>query len=70
MSRGVTRRLRLKAGELAFTYCQVPIIYRLARANSLVVVPANGARLRSSELRLDPTTSRLIFERAGTSASN
>ena len=63
---GVARRLGLKAGELAFTYCQVPIIYRLARANSLVVVPANGARLRSSELRLDPTTSRLIFERAGT----
>ncbi len=62
---GVKQRLGLKAGELAFTYCQVPIIYRLARENSLVVFPANGARLRSSELRLDPATSRLIFERAG-----
>jgi hypothetical protein len=30
-----------------------------------VVIPASGARLRSSELRLDPTSSRLIFERAG-----
>jgi len=62
---GVARRLGLKAGELAFSFCQVPIIYRLARANSLVLIPADGARLRSSELRLDATTSRLIFERAG-----
>jgi hypothetical protein len=63
---GVARRLRLRAGELAFTYCQVPILYRQARANSLRVVPAKGARSRSSELRLDAATSRLIFERAGT----
>ncbi len=62
---GVARRLGLKAGELAFSFCQVPIIYRLARANSLVLIPADGARLRSSELWLDATTSRLIFERAG-----
>lgn len=62
---GVAHRLGLKAGELAFTYCQVPVIYRLARADSLVVIPASGARLRSSELRLDRINSRLIFERAG-----
>jgi len=62
---GVARRLVLKAGELAFTYCQVLIVYRMARENSLVMVPANGTRLRSSALQLDPAISRLIFERAG-----
>jgi hypothetical protein len=62
---GIKRWLRLKAGELAFTYCQVPIIYRRARENSLAVFRAKGARLPCQELRLDADTSRLIFERTG-----
>jgi hypothetical protein len=62
---GIKRRLRLKAGELAFTYCQVPIIYRRDGDNSLVVFLAKGAGLPCRELRLDADTSRLIFERAG-----
>jgi hypothetical protein len=62
---GIKRRLRLKAGELAFTYCQVPIIYRCSRENSLVVFLAKAAKLPCQELRLDADTSRLIFERAG-----
>ncbi len=62
---GIKRRLRLKAGELAFTYCQVPIIYRRARENSLLVFLAKGAKLPGQELRLGSDTSRLIFERTG-----
>jgi hypothetical protein len=62
---GVKQRLRLQAGALAFTYCQVPIIYRRARGNSLLVVQAGGATQPFNELRLDSNLSRLIFERAG-----
>jgi hypothetical protein len=62
---GVKQRLRLQAGALAFTYCQVPIIYRRARANELLVVQAGGATQPFNELRLDFNLSRLIFERAG-----
>jgi hypothetical protein len=62
---GIQRRLRLKTGELAFTYCQVPIIYRRARENSLVVFLAKAARLSCQELRMDGETSRLIIERTG-----
>jgi hypothetical protein len=61
---GSKRRLRLKAGELAFTYCQVPIIYRRDRENSLVVFLSKAAKLPCQKLRLDADTSRLIFERA------
>ena len=62
---GVKQQLLLQAGELAFTYCQVPIIYRLAEGNSLTVVGANGAKRQAEPLRLDATDSRKIFERTG-----
>jgi len=62
---GVKRRLRLKAGELAFTYCQVPVIYRLAPADALTVIRSGGARQRSETMQLDPVTSRGIFGRNG-----
>ena len=62
---GIKRRLRVNAGELAFTYCQVPIIYRRDPKESLVVFLANGAKLPCQELHLDGDTSRRIFERTG-----
>lgn len=62
---GLKQQLHLKAGTLAFTFCQVPIIYQLARENLLSVVQSNGAKLSSNELRLGVNTSRLVFERAG-----
>jgi hypothetical protein len=62
---GVRQRMLLKPGELAFTYCQVPVVFRLARVNSLIVVLMNGARKNAEQLRLDPTTSREIFQRTG-----
>lgn len=62
---GVKRRRLLQAGELAFTCCQVPVIYRLAQKNSLTVVWANGVRQPAAQLRLDSAASREIFERTG-----
>jgi hypothetical protein len=41
---GQPRRLRLKTGSLAFTYCQTPVIYRLGGENSLAVWFADGSR--------------------------
>jgi len=58
-------RLRLKPGELAFTYCQVPVIYRLARKDSLTIVRPDGARHSVESSRLDSTVSREIFARSG-----
>ena len=62
---GAKGRLSLKPGELAFTYCQVPVIYRLARKDSLTIVRPNGARQAVESLRLDSAVSRDIFKRSG-----
>jgi len=62
---GARRRLALKPGELAFTYCQVPVVYQLARQASVTVVRSNGRRRSTREPALDLTTSRSIAERTG-----
>jgi hypothetical protein len=62
---GNARRIKLPAGSLAFTYCQVPIVYNLAHTNGVRVFFENAPATRVQELALDTGTSRLIFERAG-----
>jgi hypothetical protein len=62
---GQTRRLRLKTGSLAFTYCGTPVIYQLGSKDSLAVWFADGLRREGDTLRLDAETSQSIFERKG-----
>ena len=64
--RGVEREVLVPAGGLAFTYCQVPILYRLGdNAGSVTIRKANGDTATSSNLRLDRETSAAVFERRG-----
>ena len=62
---GQRQRLRLKAGSLAFTYCQTPVIYQLGRKDSLTIRFADRTRRENDTLRIDAETSRSIFERTG-----
>ena len=62
---GRRQRLSLKPGELAFTYCQVPIIYRRGAKPRLTVLRAKGERWQADALKLDATLSRSILARSG-----
>ncbi|MCU0771804.1 MAG: hypothetical protein MUE94_08575 [Verrucomicrobia bacterium] len=62
---GARCRLRLKRGELAFTYGQVPVLYRLAAKDSLTLFRTDGTRQHRETLRLDSDESRQIFNRTG-----
>jgi hypothetical protein len=57
--------LALEKGSLCFTYCQVPIVYKLAQENSLTVMNKNGTTTTFNDLFLDETNSRKLFKRAG-----
>jgi hypothetical protein len=57
--------LALKTNSLAFTYCQVPVIYRLASKDSLDVLFADESVVQGKNLCLDAATSRSIFNRSG-----
>jgi hypothetical protein len=62
---GHSRRLKLEPGSLAFTYCQVPVVYQLARTNSARVFFSERRASYRDRLNIDAPTSGLIFERAG-----
>ncbi len=62
---GTERSIRVPAHGLAFTYCQVPVVYKVARDVGLVVRYADGTEDCIPGLRLDAATSQAIFERTG-----
>ena len=63
---GRVRQIPLRVGSLAFTYCQVPVVYSLASESSLTVTFSDGKTRRQENLQLDEPLSRAIFERRGT----
>jgi hypothetical protein len=66
---GTRSALALEAGSLAFTLCQVPVVYRLARARGAApgveVVSREGAVARVLGDTLDPGLAAEIFARTG-----
>jgi len=55
----------LTANQLAFTFCQVPVIYTLAEYNETEVVFYDGRVLRVEGTALDHQCSNMIFNRSG-----
>jgi hypothetical protein len=63
---GQPAELALAAGSAAFTFCQVPIIYRLGGDGiNITIHPTTGGPVRVAEARLDSGLSAAIFERRG-----
>ena len=59
------KTIDLNVESLAFTYCQVPIIYQLATTEGLEVVDEKGDTRQISGLILSKETSSAIFKRTG-----
>ena len=59
------KKISLEANSLCFTYCQIPIIYKLAQKENLKIVFANNGILEFENLKLDSVTSKKVFERTG-----
>ncbi len=59
------RQLPLEKGSLCFSYCQVPVVYRLAAENGLKILHKNNTTTTSKNLNIDAHTSREIFGRTG-----
>jgi hypothetical protein len=63
---GELRSLEAPAGGLAFSFCQVPVVYRVVAGEaSLRVTPRDGAPFTIAGHRLDAERSRALFERTG-----
>ena len=59
------KEIELEKDSLCFTYCQIPIIYKLSEKEGLKVVFDNGSNIGFDDLNLDSETSKKVFERAG-----
>ena len=58
-------QLQLSEGELAFTYCQVPIVYKVSEQNGIEVRLKDGSTKKFQSLSLDETLSESVFTRSG-----
>ena len=59
------KTISLEKGSLCFTYCQVPVIYKLEDNNRVEVIYNDGSISKFDDLKLDETTSDKIFNRTG-----
>ena len=55
----------LAAGQLGFTYCQVPVVYSLAEETSIVLHYADGTSNSIDGNHIDADTSMQIFDKKG-----
>jgi hypothetical protein len=59
------KSLMPEIGSLCFTYCQIPIVYRLSNDNYLEIEKSDGTVLRNNSLYLNEELSQQIFKRTG-----
>ena len=60
-----TQQLVLEPGEIGFTFCQVPIIYRLVEEESIAIHFKDGTSEQIDSLGLNSALSSHIFNRTG-----
>jgi len=59
------KKIQLEANTLCFTYCQIPITYKIAKKQSLTVVFDDHTVRHYPDLNLDLATSKKVFLRTG-----
>lgn len=64
--KGNLKQLHLNAGQIAFTYCQVPVIYTKTQSQNIRVYFTNGQKIEISGNSLDADMSLQVFKRQHT----
>ena len=62
---GEWRSLKLEPGQIAFTYCQVPVIYSRNSDRACLIGLHNDQFVQSAEVALPEKYSKSLFERSG-----
>ena len=60
-----TQSIIIPSNSLAFTYCQVPIIYHISKKDHLEIIFKDGTSSKIDALVIDYKTSEKIFKRTG-----
>ncbi len=59
------QQLTVDEGSLAFTYCQVPVAYRLADTSRVIITMTDESQITLDQLTLDRALSSKVFYRTG-----
>lgn len=62
---GQPREIELPSSSLAFTFCQVPVVYRRAARTRVLVDLADGQQVECADAGLDAELSAQVFRRLG-----
>ncbi|MDC6404663.1 MULTISPECIES: hypothetical protein [Maribacter] len=62
---GIANEIPLPSNTIAFTYCQVPIIYKMAENESLIIGFTDGTKKSMDTLCLNRKLSESVFKRKG-----
>ena len=57
--------IEVEKDSLCFTYCQIPIVYKLSNDSFIRVINNDGSEVNFENLELDKGTSSAVFERTG-----
>lgn len=60
-----SKTIDLKSNSICFTYCQIPVIYKISNQRSIEVLLNDEKHKNFESLTIDKETSKLIFERTG-----
>ena len=60
---GISHEILLEKNTLAFTYCQIPVKYKLSEDNKIIITKRNGSAIEISGDTIDEVTSQSIFNR-------
>ena len=59
------KEIKLEKDSLCFTYCQIPVVYKLGTENAIQLIHVNGNELKIEGQVIDGVTSEKIFSRSG-----
>jgi hypothetical protein len=62
---GNNKDIKLSEGSMAFTYCQIPIVYKVGKERQITVYFNDGAHNTTKDSLLDQATSSQVFSRTG-----
>ena len=62
----IKKSILLTKDSLAFTFCQVPIVYKISESNKIVLRLKDDQEIVFPSLKLNPAMSKEIFDRTGT----
>jgi hypothetical protein len=62
---GEETEISIGKNSLAFTYCQVPIVYTLSNENRIIITDLNDQQTNITGMKLEESISKSIFSRNG-----